>query len=185
MNEDQNYSGYDSDGAIGPFFDAVHNEPPLHGPDEEEIGVGVTSKLPDIPEPVTMKIRDVEKMKVIELKDAFKLRGCSTKGNKPSLTARLKYAIEKNLEVFCDIGKGGVEIFVGEGFSVGAKWELEAVNDNYVCIEEVIREIGGKVFREPTVWPAEYVEDENGATQKIIHSNFIAPLLFLRASSRN
>ena len=68
MNEDQNDAGYDSDGAIGPLFDAVRDEPPLHGPDEEEIGVGVTSKLPDIPEPVTMKIRDVEKLKVIELK---------------------------------------------------------------------------------------------------------------------
>ena len=99
-------AGYDSDGDILPFFDAVRNEPPLHGPDEEEIGVRVTSKLPDIPEPVTMKICDVEKLKVIELKDTLKLRGCSAKGNKPELTARLKYAIEKNLEVVCDLGEG-------------------------------------------------------------------------------
>ena len=34
MNEDQNDAGYDSDGAIGPFFDAVHDEPPLHGTDK-------------------------------------------------------------------------------------------------------------------------------------------------------
>ena len=34
MNEDQNDAGYDSDGAIGPFFDAVCDEPPLHGPYE-------------------------------------------------------------------------------------------------------------------------------------------------------
>ena len=52
-----------------------------------------------------MKICDVEKMKVVDLNDALKLRGCSAKGNKPSLTARLKYAIEKNLEVVCDIGE--------------------------------------------------------------------------------
>ena len=89
MNEDQNDAGYDSDGAIGPFFDAIHDEPPLHGPDEEEIGVGVTSKLPDIPEPITMKIRDVEKLKVIELKDTLKLRGRSAKGNKPALISHL------------------------------------------------------------------------------------------------
>ena len=99
INEDQNDAGYNSNGAIGPFFDAVRNGPPLHGPDEEEIGVGVTSKLPDIPEPVTMKICDVEKLKVIELNDALKLRGCSAKGNKPALILRLKDAIEKNLEV--------------------------------------------------------------------------------------
>ena len=37
MNEEQNDAGYDSDGDIGPLFDAVCNEPPLHGPDEEEI----------------------------------------------------------------------------------------------------------------------------------------------------
>ena len=78
-----------------------------------------------------------------------------------------------------------MENFAGEGFSVGAKWELEASNDDNVCIEEGIREIGGKVFREPTVQPDEYVEDENGATKKIIHSTLITPLLFLHASSQN
>ena len=99
----------------------------------------MTSKLPDIPEPVTMKIRDVEKLKVIELKDALKLKGCSAKGNRSALTARLKDAIEKNLEVVCDLGEGGVENFAGEGFSVGATWELEAANYDDVCIEESIR----------------------------------------------
>ena len=59
-----------------------------------------------------------------------------------------------------------MEIFAGEGFSVGEKWEIEAANDDDVCIEKVIREIGGKVFRELTVRPAECVEDENGATKK-------------------
>ena len=138
MNEDQNYAGYYSYGAIGPLFDALRDEPPLHGPDEEEIGVGVTSKLPDIPEPVTMKIRDDEKLKFIELSDTLQLRGCSSKGNKPALTARLKDAIEKNLEVVCNLGEGEVENFAGEGFSVGEKWELEAANDDDVCIEEGI-----------------------------------------------
>ena len=82
----------------------------------------MTSELPDIPEPVTMKICGVENLKVIELKDALKLRGCSTKGNKLALFLRIKYSIEKNLEVFCDLGEGGVKNFAGEGFSVGAKW---------------------------------------------------------------
>ena len=79
---------------------------------------------------------------------------------------RLKDTIGKNLEFFCDLCELEVETFVGEGFSVGAKWELEAANDDDVCIEEGIREIGGKVFSEPTVRPAECVEDENGATKK-------------------
>ena len=35
MNEYQNDAGYDSGGDIGLFFDAVCDEPPLHGPDEE------------------------------------------------------------------------------------------------------------------------------------------------------
>ena len=34
MNEDQNDAEYDSDGAIGPLFHDVRDEPPLHGPDE-------------------------------------------------------------------------------------------------------------------------------------------------------
>ena len=122
MNEDQNDAGYDSDGAIGTFFDAVSDKPPLHVTDEEEIVVGVASKLPDIPEPVTSKIYDIEKLKVVELKDALKKRGCSAKGNKPALTARLKNAIEKKLEVVYDLGEGEVENFTGGGFSVGAIW---------------------------------------------------------------
>ena len=68
----------------------------------------MTYKLPDIPEPVTLKIRDIEKLKVVELKDALKKRGCSTKGNNPALTARLKDAIDKNLEVVYDLGEGEV-----------------------------------------------------------------------------
>ena len=145
----------------------------------------MTSKLQDIPEPVTLKFRDIEKLKILELKDALKLRRCSAKGNKPALTARLKDAIEKKLEVVCDIGEGEVKYFAGEGFNVGEKWELEAVNDDYVCIEEGIREIVGKVFQEPKVWLDEYVEDEDGATKKIKRSTLITPLLYLRASSQN
>ena len=135
----------------------------------------MTSKLPDILEPVTMKIRDTEKLKVIELKDALKLRSCSTKGNKPTLTARLKNEIDKKLEVVCALGEVEVENVTGEGFSVGEKWEPEAANDEDVCIEQGIKEIGGKFFREPTVLPAEYVEDENGATKKYYTLNFDRP----------
>ena len=76
MNEDQNDAGYYGNGAIGPFFDDVRDEPPLHVPDEEEIGVGVTSKLQDIPEPVTLKIRDIEKLKSVEIKDALLVPAC-------------------------------------------------------------------------------------------------------------
>ena len=68
----------------------------------------MTSKVSDIPEPVTLKMCDIEKLKVVELKYTLKKRGCSEKGNKPALTARLKDAIEKNLEVFCDLGEGEV-----------------------------------------------------------------------------
>ena len=114
-------------------------------------------------------------MKVIDLKDALVFRSCSAKGNKPALTARLKDEIEKNLEVVCDLGEGDVENFTGEGFSVGAKLEIEDVNDDDVCIEEGIREIGGKVFRGSTVRPAEYVEDENGSTKKNYTLNFDCP----------
>ena len=35
MNEDQNDAGYDSNEAIGPFFYALRDEPPLHGTDKE------------------------------------------------------------------------------------------------------------------------------------------------------
>ena len=55
----------------------------------------MTSKVPDIPEPVTLKIRDVEKLKFIELRDALKKRGCSAKGKKPTLTTRPKMQLRR------------------------------------------------------------------------------------------
>ena len=51
----------------------------------------------------------LKKLKVVELKDALKKRGCSAKGKKTPLTARLKYAIEKKLLVVSDLGEGEVE----------------------------------------------------------------------------
>ena len=69
----------------------------------------MTSKVPDIPEPMTLKIRDIEKLKVVDLRDALKKRGLIAKGNKPTLTERLKYAIDKKLEVVCDLGEGEVK----------------------------------------------------------------------------
>ena len=33
MNEEHNDAGYDSDGAMDPLFDAIRDEPPIHGPD--------------------------------------------------------------------------------------------------------------------------------------------------------
>ena len=68
-----------------------------------------------------------------------------------------------------------MENFAGEGFSVGAKWELETASEDDVCIDEGIREIGGKLFLEPTVRPAEYVEDEHGATKTNYILNFDRP----------
>ena len=50
----------------------------------------------------------------------------------------LEQVIEKNLEIVYDLGEGGVESFVGECFSAGAYWELEAANDDDVRIEEGI-----------------------------------------------
>ena len=135
----------------------------------------MNSKVPDIPDPVTLKIRDIEKLKVVELKDALKKRGCRAKGKKTPLTARLKYAIEKKLLVVSGLGEGEVENVSGEGFSFGAKLELETANDDNVCIWEGIWEIGGTVFRDPTVRPAEYVEDKHGETKKNDIFNFDRP----------
>ena len=69
----------------------------------------MTYKLPDIPEPVTLKIRDIEKLKVVELKDALKLRGCSAKGNNPALTARplaLRLSVFSISRIFKVTGSG-------------------------------------------------------------------------------
>ena len=41
VDESHNEDGYDSDGYQGPFYEAVVEEPPLEGEDEEEVGANV------------------------------------------------------------------------------------------------------------------------------------------------
>ena len=99
----------------------------------------------------------MDTFKVVELKAELKKRACSMKGNRAVLVARLKEAIEKNLPLVATLEPEEADILAGEGFALGAKWELSTPNDDIVDNEND-RVIEGQRFREPTVGVDEYID---------------------------
>ena len=55
----------------------------------------------------------------------------------------------------------------GDEFGLGEKWELEGADDEDICMEEGLRNIGGIHLCGPIVRPAEFVEGEYGAVKKM------------------
>lgn len=88
-------------------------------------------------------------MKVVELKAELKKRGVSIRGKKEELINRLKKAIEEKMPI---VGEGNDKNeldYAGEGFPLGARWELEeAIDDVNKQDDDMI--IEGIRFREPT-----------------------------------
>jgi hypothetical protein len=92
--------GYDSDGQVGPFFDAVMNEGPLETdePSLPMVGVNDTAESPnniqndtenDVGKFIDIAENDLVKLKNSELKDELKKRGQSVAGKKSILQDRL------------------------------------------------------------------------------------------------
>mgnify|MGYP003326642903 FL=1 len=155
IDEAVNETGYDSDGCEGPFYEGVKVEGTLIVDDEEEVGVagievaamaenGENPKNPEV-----LEIDAVDKMKVLELKAELKKRGVSIRGKKEELINRLKKAIEEKMPI---VGEGNDKNeldYAGEGFPLGARWELEeAIDDVNKQDDDMI--IEGIRFREPT-----------------------------------
>ena len=155
IDEAVNETGYDSDGCEGPFYEGVKAKGTLIVDDEEEVGVagievaamaenGENPKNPEV-----LEIDAVDKMKVVELKAELKKRGVSIRGKKEELINRLKKAIEEKMPI---VGEGNDKNeldYAGEGFPLGARWELEeAIDDVNKQDDDMI--IEGIRFREPT-----------------------------------
>ena len=70
MNKSGGKLGYDSDGEMGPLYDAVYDEAPLLCDKEAEVGTKLLEPAPEIPSPDTVQTyADIDKSKVVELKE--------------------------------------------------------------------------------------------------------------------
>ena len=64
MKERKNEKGYNRDGEMGPFFDAVYDEAPFLCSNEVEEGVDLLEPVPEIPPPATVIMHaDIDKLK--------------------------------------------------------------------------------------------------------------------------
>jgi hypothetical protein len=81
FDEEAHDAGYDSDGQLGPFFDAVADEVPFDEYEEEEPGIIMASPPPvennqaEAP-PILLSDSEIRKMKVSELRDELKKEIC-------------------------------------------------------------------------------------------------------------
>ena len=93
FDESDNEDGYDSDGCIGPFFDAVKDEDDLINDDEVEVGVAIDAPIEAAAENILTE-EEISKMKVVDLKEELKKRACSVRGRKQELVSRLIDAVK-------------------------------------------------------------------------------------------
>ena len=141
-DEEKYDDGYDSDGDVGPFFDAVNN-----GPDEEELlekegeslPVSMGGLVPPEEEPkkeYQPPTCDLKKLTVQDLKYELMICGLAPKGKKASLRQMLEDAMEKNVAV-------GAALFntsqmekkrdnMLSGFPSTTNWELIKHNEHLV-----------------------------------------------------
>jgi hypothetical protein len=97
LNKDAHDLGYDSDGEIGPFFDAVAEEQPFEAYEEEVVGERVpTAPLPvlqahqnNAAAPPQLSENIIRAMKVAELRNELKSRNKAVSGTKDVLIQRL------------------------------------------------------------------------------------------------
>ena len=139
LTDTQEKDGYDSDGQIGPFLDAVDEQ----GPDEIDEGnlpefqaaeVEINEGLGNmtdtnviVPSENPGSFVDIEEEKLLnfkvkELRDELKKRNLSPKGLKGELTARLKDGLEKKLPILSKemaVGRAKNDL---SGFASTAMW---------------------------------------------------------------
>ena len=88
---------------------------------------------------------------------------------------RLREAIQMNLPLVDDIAPEAQANLAGEGFALGAKWELEEPNED-VVEDKNERMIDGVAFREPTVGEGGVVENVEFVTKRNYGLEFDRPV---------
>ena len=153
----------------GPFFDAVQEEGRLEGDDEREAGAGdadlaVTEIAVENDDPGRILER-IDKMKNDELRKELQRRSCSAKGRKAELVARLREAVKKKLPLAEEMSAEVQGNLAGDGFALGARWELQEPDDVDVK-DESQRVIDSISFREPIVGIADVLQGVQFAKKK-------------------
>jgi hypothetical protein len=128
IDEDAHDLGYDSDGEIGPFFDAVAGEEQFEDYDEEV--VGVMESIPplqaqeDASTPPQLSEVAIRGMKVAELRSELKNRKQTVSGTKEVLVQRLISCM--HLPPSTDVATGNVsnDIQPTVDFHHGVRWRL-------------------------------------------------------------
>ena len=90
MDEELYEEGYDLEGEVGPFMDAVHDEPDPKYHNEETPGEDTEKQAAEgsvqAPAPYTLLSEaDIKKIKVTDLRDELRKRKKSVKGKKDEL----------------------------------------------------------------------------------------------------
>jgi hypothetical protein len=130
-------NGYDSDGQIGPFYDAVANEGPqevdeptipqsgvAEGTGDENSGENTENSASDVGKFIDISEEKIKKMVVKDIKEELKRRGQGVAGLKVELIARLKEALEKKLPILSledQVNKSDEAV---KGFAPEARWRL-------------------------------------------------------------
>ena len=105
---------------MGPFYDAVYDEEPLLCDNEAEVGTELLEPAPQIPSPATVLIHaDIEKLKVVQLKEELKKRVCSIKVVKAELKLRLKEAVDNNMPLDANIADSVMDDPEKDEFAIG------------------------------------------------------------------
>ena len=122
MNKRESDKGYDIDGEMSPFYDAVYYEAPLLCDNEAEVGTNLLEPAPEIPSPATVLTHyDIKKLKVLGLKEELKKRACSIKGVKEELKMHLKEAVGNNMPLVANIDDAVMDDLAGDKISLGEK----------------------------------------------------------------
>ncbi len=154
VDENKWEEGYDSDGELGPFLDAVVDQGGVDVEGEDDglpdsmvvVGSGsgnTTNTNGEVTSPDWfLSDEQINVLKVDALKEAIKMRGVVPKGRKDELRVMLKQCMEKGMGIVEGVTK---DMQVLSGFPVGSRWkELQPGDD---IVPEPVNEFA---FHAPT-----------------------------------
>ena len=156
-DDDKYEEGYDSEGEIGPFFDAVADEIEANVEVEDEdaglpttMGGDGTNAAPAEGDKADWYVAkgDVIKLKMEDLKAEIRRRGVVPKGKKGDLQNMLRECVAKRLPIV----EGGPDKNAAAlgGFPVGSKWKM------LVPLSDLVPEpVNEFAFRPPTLGEGE------------------------------
>lgn len=130
-------AGYDYDGELGPFFDAVLDEESIEQYVEEERNDGTHTSEDMISPPVisTLTKDNCKRLKVSDLKTQLGSRGLSKSGLKNFLLDCLIQDIEDNVPILSGIDEATSRPSADDGGNPSSKW-IELVH-NPVPLDEI------------------------------------------------